>query len=126
VARLTDSSEQLACSFCGKSQRDVQKLVAGPGVYICDECVEVCNEIIVPGMTQLDEWVETHEYVAVLGWAKHPAADELYPKIEALGAELLEERQAFAGGVVGRRNRWSRVPLLRRLLARRRRRPRPL
>jgi ATP-dependent Clp protease ATP-binding subunit ClpX len=45
MARTTDS-EQLLCSFCGKSQRQVKKLIAGPGVYICDECIELCNEII--------------------------------------------------------------------------------
>ena len=47
MARPTDSNEQLLCSFCGKSQRQVKKLIAGPGVYICDECIDLCNEIIV-------------------------------------------------------------------------------
>jgi ATP-dependent Clp protease ATP-binding subunit ClpX len=46
VTRPTDSNEQLLCSFCGKSQRQVKKLIAGPGVYICDECIDLCNEII--------------------------------------------------------------------------------
>jgi ATP-dependent Clp protease ATP-binding subunit ClpX len=46
VARPTESNEQLLCSFCGKSQRQVKKLIAGPGVYICDECIDLCNEII--------------------------------------------------------------------------------
>src|SRR4030088_2059384 len=46
MARPTDSQEQLLCSFCGKSQRQVKKLIAGPGVYICDECIDLCNEII--------------------------------------------------------------------------------
>jgi ATP-dependent Clp protease ATP-binding subunit ClpX len=41
-----DSNDQLLCSFCGKSQRQVKKLIAGPGVYICDECIDLCNEII--------------------------------------------------------------------------------
>ncbi|NDH64733.1 MAG: ATP-dependent Clp protease ATP-binding subunit ClpX, partial [Alphaproteobacteria bacterium] len=41
-----DTGEQLLCSFCGKSQRQVKKLIAGPGVYICDECIDLCNEII--------------------------------------------------------------------------------
>ena len=40
------SSRDLRCSFCGKSQREVRKLIAGPSVYICDECVELCNDII--------------------------------------------------------------------------------
>ena len=46
MARPTESNEQLLCSFCGKSQRQVKKLIAGPGVYICDECIDLCNEII--------------------------------------------------------------------------------
>jgi ATP-dependent Clp protease ATP-binding subunit ClpX len=39
-------SATLACSFCGKRQRQVNRLIAGPGVYICNECVDLCNEII--------------------------------------------------------------------------------
>ena len=46
MARTGDSGELLKCSFCGKTQKQVQQLIAGPGVYICDECVELCNEII--------------------------------------------------------------------------------
>ncbi|MCG8514215.1 MAG: ATP-dependent Clp protease ATP-binding subunit ClpX [Halanaerobiales bacterium] len=44
--KFGDEKGQLKCSFCGKSQDQVRKLVAGPGVYICDECIELCNEII--------------------------------------------------------------------------------
>ena len=44
--KTNDPNEQLLCSFCGKSQRQVKKLIAGPGVYICDECIDLCNEII--------------------------------------------------------------------------------
>ncbi|GAA4870988.1 ATP-dependent Clp protease ATP-binding subunit ClpX [Serinicoccus chungangensis] len=43
---MGESSELLKCSFCGKSQKQVKKLIAGPGVYICDECIDLCNEII--------------------------------------------------------------------------------
>jgi ATP-dependent Clp protease ATP-binding subunit ClpX len=46
MAKSSDANEQLLCSFCGKSQRQVKKLIAGPGVYICDECIDLCNEII--------------------------------------------------------------------------------
>ena len=46
VFRFGDEKGQLKCSFCGKSQEQVRKLIAGPGVYICDECIELCNEII--------------------------------------------------------------------------------
>ncbi|GAB6173194.1 ATP-dependent Clp protease ATP-binding subunit ClpX [Paradesulfitobacterium aromaticivorans] len=46
MAKYSDEKNQLKCSFCGKTQDQVKKLVAGPGVYICDECIELCNEII--------------------------------------------------------------------------------
>src|ERR1700755_101865 len=45
-ARIGDGGDLLKCSFCGKSQKQVKKLIAGPGVYICDECIDLCNEII--------------------------------------------------------------------------------
>ena len=52
MAKFSDSPEQLKCSFCGKSQRQVKKLIAGPGVYICDECIDLCNEIIDEELTE--------------------------------------------------------------------------
>ena len=50
-----EGSELLKCSFCGKSQKQVKKLIAGPGVYICDECIELCNEIIVEELSDTEE-----------------------------------------------------------------------
>src|SRR5690625_4787671 len=46
MARIGDGGDLLKCSFCGKSQKQAKKLIAGPGVYICDECIDLCNEII--------------------------------------------------------------------------------
>ncbi len=46
MAKFGEGGELLKCSFCGKSQKQVRKLIAGPGVYICDECIDLCNEII--------------------------------------------------------------------------------
>jgi len=46
VAKFGEGTELLKCSFCGKTQKQVKKLIAGPGVYICDECIELCNEIL--------------------------------------------------------------------------------
>lgn len=46
MARATDGAEVFKCSFCGKSQKQVERLISGPGVYICEECIELCNEII--------------------------------------------------------------------------------
>jgi ATP-dependent Clp protease ATP-binding subunit ClpX len=71
MARPTDSNEQLLCSFCGKSQRQVKKLIAGPGVYICDECIDLCNEIIdeeltAPPSFDLDNLPKPKEIFGVL------------------------------------------------------------
>ena len=55
MARASDGNEQLLCSFCGKSQRQVKKLIAGPGVYICDECIDLCNEIIEEELSDTSE-----------------------------------------------------------------------
>ncbi len=55
MARLGEGADLLKCSFCGKSQRQVKKLIAGPGVYICDECIDLCNEIIEEELTETAE-----------------------------------------------------------------------
>jgi ATP-dependent Clp protease ATP-binding subunit ClpX len=58
MARIGDGGgDLLKCSFCGKSQKQVKKLIAGPGVYICDECIDLCNEII---EEELSETAELH------------------------------------------------------------------
>ena len=71
MARIGDGGDLLKCSFCGKSQKQVKKLIAGPGVYICDECIDLCNEIIEEelaeaGEVKLDELpkpTEIHEFL---------------------------------------------------------------
>jgi len=55
VAKFGDGGELLKCSFCGKSQKQVKRLIAGPGVYICDECIDLCNEIIEEELTEPSE-----------------------------------------------------------------------
>ena len=50
--RIGESGDLLKCSFCGKTQKQVKKLIAGPGVYICDECIELCNEIIIEELSE--------------------------------------------------------------------------
>src|SRR5436309_29798 len=54
MAKFGDS-DLLKCSFCGKSQKQVKKLIAGPGVYICDECIDLCNEIIEEELSETSE-----------------------------------------------------------------------
>ena len=55
MARIGDGGDLLKCSFCGKSQKQVKKLIAGPGVYICDECIDLCNEIIEEELNESEE-----------------------------------------------------------------------
>ncbi|WP_156757783.1 ATP-dependent Clp protease ATP-binding subunit ClpX [Actinokineospora pegani] len=90
MARIGDGGDLLKCSFCGKSQKQVKKLIAGPGVYICDECIDLCNEIIEEelaeaGDVKLDELpkpLEIHEfldqYVIGQGDAKRSLAVAVY------------------------------------------------
>jgi ATP-dependent Clp protease ATP-binding subunit ClpX len=68
VARIGESSDLLKCSFCGKSQKQVKKLIAGPGVYICDECIDLCNEIIEEELSESSE----------LQWDELPKPREIY------------------------------------------------
>ena len=52
TTKIGEANDLLKCSFCGKTQKQVKKLIAGPGVYICDECIELCNEIIVEELSE--------------------------------------------------------------------------
>jgi len=55
VSKFGEGGDLLKCSFCGKSQKQVKKLIAGPGVYICDECIDLCNEIIEEELATVEE-----------------------------------------------------------------------
>jgi ATP-dependent Clp protease ATP-binding subunit ClpX len=68
VARIGDGGDLLKCSFCGKSQKQVKKLIAGPGVYICDECIDLCNEIIEEELSESSD----------LQWDDLPKPREIY------------------------------------------------
>jgi ATP-dependent Clp protease ATP-binding subunit ClpX len=68
VARIGDGGDLLKCSFCGKSQKQVKKLIAGPGVYICDECIDLCNEIIEEELSESSD----------LKWDSLPKPREIY------------------------------------------------
>jgi ATP-dependent Clp protease ATP-binding subunit ClpX len=67
-----EGSELLKCSFCGKSQKQVRKLIAGPGVYICDECIELCNEIIEEELSDTEE----------ISFTELPKPHEIYEFLE--------------------------------------------
>ncbi|MFZ0493141.1 MAG: ATP-dependent Clp protease ATP-binding subunit ClpX [Acidimicrobiia bacterium] len=68
MGKFGEGSELLKCSFCGKSQKQVRKLIAGPGVYICDECIELCNEIIAEEFTEQE----------TVGISELPTPHEIY------------------------------------------------
>ncbi len=90
MARIGDGGDLLKCSFCGKSQKQVKKLIAGPGVYICDECIDLCNEIIeeelaeagdvkldeLPKPAEIDEFLD--QYVIGQDEAKRTLAVAVY------------------------------------------------
>ena len=65
MRRKGTESNELCCSFCGKSQKEVRKLIAGPSVYICDECVELCNDIVT-------EEYEREDFYATRGLVPKP------------------------------------------------------
>ena len=76
MARIGDGGDLLKCSFCGKSQKQVKKLIAGPGVYICDECIDLCNEIIEEELAEatevgLDELPKPREIFEFLEQLRH-------------------------------------------------------
>ncbi|WP_224391868.1 ATP-dependent Clp protease ATP-binding subunit ClpX [Pseudonocardia sp. ICBG1293] len=107
MARIGDGGDLLKCSFCGKSQKQVKKLIAGPGVYICDECIDLCNEIIEEelaeaGEVKLDELpkpTEIHEFLDqyVVGQAttKRTLSVAVYNHYKRIQAG---ERSRAAGG----------------------------
>jgi ATP-dependent Clp protease ATP-binding subunit ClpX len=88
VARIGDGGDLLKCSFCGKSQKQVKKLIAGPGVYICDECIDLCNEIIE------EELAETSE----LGLEELPKPREIFDFLEqyVVGQEAAKKSLSVA------------------------------
>jgi len=116
VAGTTDGNDQLLCSFCGKSQRQVKKLIAGPGVYICDECIDLCNEIIdeelaAPATLDLatlpkprDIYANLNDYVVGQDEAKRALSVAVYNHYKRV--------QAVAGGEVDVELQKSNILLL--------------
>jgi ATP-dependent Clp protease ATP-binding subunit ClpX len=91
-----EGGELLKCSFCGKSQKQVRKLIAGPGVYICDECVELCNEIIE------EELADTEE----VSFAELPKPNEIF---EFLDGYVVGQEKAKRVLAVAVYNHYKRV-----------------
>ena len=96
MARIGDGGDLLKCSFCGKSQKQVKKLIAGPGVYICDECIDLCNEIIE------EELAETSE----VRWEELPKPREIYEFLEGYVVGQESAKKALSVAVY---NHYKRV-----------------
>jgi len=96
VARVGETGDLLKCSFCGKSQKQVKKLIAGPGVYICDECIDLCNEIIE------EELAETSEF----SFDELPKPSEIY---EFLNGYVVGQDQTKKTLAVAVYNHYKRV-----------------
>ena len=88
MARIGDGGDLLKCSFCGKSEKQVKKLIAGPGVYICDECIDLCNEIIEEELSES----------ADLKWDELPKPREIYDFLEqyVIGQDIAKKALSVA------------------------------
>ena len=88
MARIGDGGDLLKCSFCGKSQKQVKKLIAGPGVYICDECIDLCNEIIEEELAEPSE----------VKWDSLPKPREIYEFLDAyvIGQDMAKKALSVA------------------------------
>ncbi|MBU6245056.1 MAG: ATP-dependent Clp protease ATP-binding subunit ClpX [Actinomycetales bacterium] len=88
MARIGESGDLLKCSFCGKSQKQVKKLIAGPGVYICDECIDLCNEIIEEELNEATD----------LQFGELPKPREIYEFLDqyVIGQEVAKKALAVA------------------------------
>ena len=88
MARIGDGGDLLKCSFCGKSQKQVKKLIAGPGVYICDECIDLCNEIIEEELSESTE----------VSWDELPKPREIYEFLDeyVIGQDTAKKALAVA------------------------------
>ncbi|HLS33424.1 MAG TPA: ATP-dependent Clp protease ATP-binding subunit ClpX [Brevibacterium sp.] len=105
MARSAEGADLLKCNFCGKSQKQVRKLIAGPGVYICDECIGLCNEIIEEELSSAAEETEERalpkpreiydflgEYVVGQDPAKRALAVAVYNHYKRLQTQTEEQR----------------------------------
>ncbi|MGD0556159.1 MAG: ClpX C4-type zinc finger protein [Streptosporangiaceae bacterium] len=99
----SETSVQVRCSFCGKPSTEVEKVIAGPGVYICNECVGLCNDILGTERQKPSEvpvWEESMSDEQIL---------DLLPRIAAVGAQTEASLQRMVTILRERRVTWARI-----------------
>lgn len=101
----------LRCSFCGKTQKEVKNLIAGPGVYICDECIDLCNDII-EGVYERDGSVKAGKVPRGVGTAPDAPAEEMLDELARSAGQFLPmERhlEDLVGQLREKGTTWARI-----------------
>jgi ClpX C4-type zinc finger len=101
------TATQVRCSFCAKSSSEVEKVVAGPGVYICNECVGLCNDIL-----QGDQHMPTEPGTHLPAWEETMTDEQmldLLPRMAAVGAQTEASLQRLVTILRERRVTWARI-----------------
>jgi ATP-dependent Clp protease ATP-binding subunit ClpX len=108
TAVASEKAVQLACSFCGKTAQEVRKLVAGPGVYICDVCVQLCVDIL----AARDEQQPDKQEPAQIPYWENLTDEEILahlPRVAAAGAQVDASLQARISRLRERGVTWARI-----------------
>ena len=107
----TASPEALCCSFCAKTQFEVEKLVAGPGVYICDECVDLCNQIIVEELKRKPSRTRNAGPPSIKAWEGLSDDELLAEMVRAHAAHQNVDRAVahHVGALRARGVSWARI-----------------
>ena len=103
----SETAIQLSCSFCAKPSSDVEKMIAGPGVYICNECVELCNDIL-----RSEEPEPSRSDARLSAWERGMTDEQILdrlPQVAAAGAQTEASLQRLVTTLRERKVTWARI-----------------